>query len=237
MNSSSPGRVLLVEDDAISRELHNAILLSAGFETEAVQSIAELLQTIKRSRFDIIILDLGLPDGNALDVVPEIRESTSAGIIVATASTDRDDRLAGLEGGADEFLEKPVHPRELLARVRNLAARLQSVRSEEAPGTTHHFEGWQVDLITRKVSFQNGNEVSLTTNEIRLLDTLIRNIGKPVHRDRLISIMSDDEDVTSRAVDKVVYRMRLKLHAFLGRSAPVIETVHSYGYRFIARRL
>lgn len=230
------GRVLLVEDDEIARDLHNAVLLGAGFETETAGSLADVRDRIASTRFDIVLLDLRLPDGNGLDIIADIRASTSAGVIVATSSQNEHDRLIGLEAGADDYLLKPLHPRELLARIRNLLTRLRSA-DESATPTIYRFEGWTADLVSRKVTFRNGADEHLTESEFRLLEVLIKNHGKPVHRDRLVSLISDDEEITTRAVDKVVYRTRLKLHAHLGNAAPLIETVHGYGYRFIARAL
>jgi DNA-binding response OmpR family regulator len=230
-------RVLLVEDDEIPRDLHNAVLLGAGFDTATAGTLAELRDQVGRSRFDVVLLDLRLPDGNALEIIPEIRQNTSAGIIVATSSRDEHDRLAGLEGGADDFLIKPVHPRELLARIRNLLTRLRATAALATTDTLHRFEGWTADMVARKISFQDGRDVHLTESEFRLLEALIKGEGKPIHRDRLVALISDDEEVTTRAVDKVVYRTRIKLHTYLGNAAPLIETVHGYGYRFIAKRV
>jgi len=233
---SEEARILLVEDEPTVRDLHEAILVSAGFATRVADNLADMRRELRRSRYDIVLLDLRLPDGNALDAIPEIRANTSAGIIVATSSRDQGERLAGLERGADQFLEKPIHPRELLARVRNVIGRLRSPDGiQEA--LVYRFEGWTADLLARKVTFADGGDVHLTDREFRLLEALIRNGDKPVHRERLIALLSGDDDATERAVDKVVYRTRLKLHEHLGHNAPLIETVHGYGYRLIARSL
>ncbi|MFC3228093.1 response regulator transcription factor [Marinibaculum pumilum] len=233
---SEQGRILLVEDEPTVRDLHDAILVSAGFATRVADNLAEMRRELRRSRYDIVLLDLRLPDGNALDAIPEIRANTSAGIIVATSSRDQGERLSGLERGADQFLEKPIHPRELLARVRNVIGRLRTPDgSQEA--LVYRFEGWTADLLARKVTFADGGDVHLTDREFRLLEALIRNGDRPVHRERLIALLSGDDEATDRAVDKVVYRTRLKLHEHLGNNAPLIETVHGYGYRLIARSL
>ncbi|MEQ8348018.1 MAG: response regulator transcription factor [Sneathiellaceae bacterium] len=232
-----PGRILLVEDEPTVRELHDAILVSAGFQTEVAETLAAMHERLGASRFDVVLLDLRLPDGNALDAIGRIRSTTSAGIIVATSSRDGDDRLTGLENGADQFLQKPIHPRELLARVRNVIGRLRSAAPAEQAAPVHRFEGWTADLMARRIVFNDGREIHLTDGEFRLLEALIRNLGKPVHRERLIALLSDDEEATLRAVDKAVYRTRLKMHAVLGSAVPVIETVHGFGYRLVARPL
>lgn len=238
MTLADPGiQVLLVEDEESTRQLHGAILVGAGCSVEEVATLAGLREKIAHSRFDIILLDLRLSDGNTLELVSEIRRVTSAGIIIATASPATEDRLKGLEQGADEYLQKPVHPRELVARVRNLAARLAATPRDAHAELVHHFEGWSVDLAARAVKFHNGESIHLTENEFRLLNLLIRNPSKPVHRERLLTMLDSDEGATERAVDKAIYRLRVKIHAILGGASPLIETVHGFGYKFVARRL
>lgn len=229
-------RVLLVEDEETTLAIHEAVLSSAGFETVAVRTLAELKVLIGKMKFDIILLDLRLPDGNSLDLVPEIRTRTSAGIIVATSSPDIQDRWRGLESGADEYLTKPVHPRELLARTSNLARRLTAAGTAMADENVHRFEGWSVDLAARRVSVSAGKEFSLTENEFRILEVLIRNVARPVHRDRLAAILNGEEN-SARAVDKTIYRLRLKFHAVLGRSALFIKTAQGVGYTLISRKV
>ncbi|RDD70846.1 DNA-binding response regulator [Paracoccus versutus] len=230
-------RVLLVEDEETVRQLHGAVLVGAGCVVDEAPTLASFRDRLARTRYDVVLLDLSLPDGNALAAISEIRRETSAGIIVATANRDLEDRLAGLERGADEYLEKPVHPRELVSRVRNLAERLAASRRNPATELVHHFQGWSVDLAARIVRVPDGGQLHLTENEFRLLDMLIRNAGKAVHRERLLTILDSGEEVMDRAVDKAIYRLRVKLHAVLGQAAPLIETVHGFGYRFIAESL
>jgi len=237
MEQPTKGCVFLVEDDETTRNINSAILISAGFETSIAGTIAELRERIIHKKFDVLLLDLWLPDGNALDLIEDIRKSTSAGIIIATRSSDLEVRLNGLEKGADEYLEKPVHPRELLARVRNLILRVQEREQNVQSTTIYHFEGWHLDLHSRKVQFDDGQEAALTENEFRLLGALVRYADQPMHRDRLLAILNDSDDTTTRAIDKAIYRLRIKLHAILGTRAPLIQTVHGFGYRFIAKRL
>ena len=231
------GRVLLVEDDEVVSGLHSAVLNSAGFETETVQNVEETQGLVGRRKFDVVLLDLNLPDGNGIGLVERIRRETSAGIIVITGTQDRRARLASLELGADGYLEKPVNPRELVVRVRNLMARLRSASEEGVDPAIRRFEGWTFNPIAREISFKDGEVARLTENEYRLLDILIRNTGLPVHRERLVAAICGDGGISDRAVDKLVYRTRVKLHEYLGSKAPLIETVHGFGYRFVAERV
>ncbi|MBO1326096.1 response regulator transcription factor [Acetobacter sp. TBRC 12305] len=229
-------RVLIVEDDEITRNLYEAVLVGAGFATEAVGSLADLQARINQERFDVILLDLRLPDGNALKLVSKLRSTTSAGIIVVTSSSEAADRLKGLESGADEYVEKPLHPRELIARVRNLATRLHEIVRPVPGSPVHCFEGWTVDLEARNICLETGAKIHLTENEFRLLDILIRSAPKPVSRDRLLAGLRHDGTVTARAVDKAIYRIRSKLQRIRG-VMPLIETAHGLGYRLVDKQM
>ncbi|MBB2202267.1 response regulator transcription factor [Gluconacetobacter tumulisoli] len=229
--------LLLVEDDEITRDLHSAVLIGAGFNVNTAGTLSELRRQIGHARFDVILLDLRLPDGNALELVSDLRSISSAGIIVITSNPAATDRLKGLESGADQYLEKPVHPRELVACVRNLSTRVRTAAFADKNAPVYYFEGWSVDLSARKVFANSGKSISLTENEFRILDAMIRNGSKPLHRDRILALMNDDEEITTRAVDKAIYRMRIKLRAVHDSSTPLIETVHGFGYRLTARRL
>ncbi|GBQ22156.1 response regulator transcription factor [Gluconacetobacter sacchari] len=229
--------LLLVEDDEITRDLYSAILIGAGFTVKTAGTLSELRQQAYQARFDIILLDLRLPDGNALELISELRNVSSAGIIVITSSAEATDRLKALESAVDQYLEKPLHPRELVACVRNLSFRIQGTKIADKGTTAYHFEGWSVDLSARKIFNSTGKSVSLTKNEFRILDALISNATKPLHRDRILFLMSDDEDITTRAVDKAIYRLRLKLQAVHNTTPSPIATVHGFGYRLTAKRL
>ncbi|MBB2205383.1 response regulator transcription factor [Gluconacetobacter takamatsuzukensis] len=237
MPNRSSVHLLLVEDDEITRDIYSAVLIGAGFAVTVVGTLSGLRQQIVQARFDVILLDLCLPDGNALELVSELRTTSSAGIIVITSSREATDRLKGLESGADQYLQKPLHPRELIASIRNLSTRMRKDAVENKPAPIYHFEGWSVDLSARKISAANGKYIYITENEYRILEAMIRNGTKPLHRDRLLILLNDDEEITTRAVDKAIYRMRLKLHNTLDISTPLIETVHGFGYRLTARRL
>lgn len=235
-NPAEP-RLLLVEDDEITRNLYTAILVGAAFHVTAVDTLFALRQQIAQTRFDIILLDLGLPDGNGLELISELRSASASGIIVITSSREATNRLKGLESGADQFLEKPLHPRELIACVRNLLTRLRPSTTNPKNTSVFYFDGWSVDLTLRKATSTNGNYIYLTENEFRILDAMIKNAPKPLHRDRILALLSDDEEITTRAVDKAIYRMRQKLKSIYDAPLPLIEAVHGFGYRLNAKRL
>lgn len=234
---NSVRRILIVEDDDTAREIQAAVLQGAGFTVSSVSTLGDARQSWTSTRYDVVLLDLSLPDGNALSVIGEIRDRTTAGIMVLTSSHLDSERLDGLESGADDYLHKPIHPRELVARVRNLVTRLQARRLTEAPAVRFEFEGWTLDILAREVHFGSGQRERLTESEFRLLEALAKNAGNPVHRERLLAVLDNDDAATPRIVDKTMYRLRTKMHAHLGHKAKLIETVHGFGYRLDATRL
>jgi len=230
-------RILVVEDDDTVREIQSAVLQGAGFAVDMASTLKEARQRWTSARYDVVLLDLSLPDGNGLSAIPEIRDRTTAGVMVLTSSHRESERLAGLESGADDYLHKPIHPRELIARVRNLVKRLQASRAPTESAVRFEFEGWTLDVLARQIHFGNGKREHLTESEFRILEVLAKNPGNPVHRERLLAKLDSNDAVTPRAVDKTMYRLRTKMHAHLGHKAKLIETVHGFGYRLDAMRL
>lgn len=230
-------RILIVEDDDMVREIQSAVLRGAGFSVTAATTLEEARQCWSSARFDVVLLDLALPDGNSLSSIPEIRDRTTAGVMVLTSSRLESERVSGLESGADDYLHKPLHPRELVARIRNLVKRLRAARTAEVAAVRFEFEGWTLDVLTRQIHFSSGQREHLTDSEFKILEVLARNPGNPIHRERLLARLDSDDAVTPRAVDKTMYRLRTKMHAHLGHKAKLIETVHGFGYRLDATRL
>lgn len=234
MDAEVDGRILLVEDSEDVCQLHCAILAGAGFDTASAATLAEANALISEQTFDAVVIDLRLPDGNGMSLIPPLREQGNTGVIIVTSSNDVRDRLEGLEKGADDFLEKPVHPRELVARIHNLLVRLRQLKAQPEP-TYFSFENWSIDFIGRHVDFKSGAREKLTDSEFRIMEILVRNAGMPVHRDRILGVFNETEETSSRAVDKAIYRTRLKFQTHLGTAAKVIETVHGFGYRLVSK--
>jgi len=217
-------RLLLVEDDpAIARTVAYA------FEREGLAVTHSLLlgdarAQLRGSRFDLLVLDVGLPDGNGLDLLRELRQGAhpTLPVLMLSAHGEEIDRVLGLELGADDYLPKPFSPRELAARVKALLRRA-ATPAAAAPPVFHD------DAAGQRI-FLHGQPLALTRREYRLLSTLLAGAGRIHARDALLSAAwGDDSESTDRTVDTHVKTLRAKLReADPGRE--YISTHRGMGY-------
>jgi DNA-binding response OmpR family regulator len=227
-------RLLLVEDSVRLQELLGDALNRAGYGLDAVGTIAELLNAAASIRYDLIIIDLGLPDGDGLDAIRSLRKAgMTVPILIITARGSIEQRVDGLDSGADDYLTKPFGIRELLARIRALLRRGETSRARAAAGspagpiTYKHIE---IDPARRRVRI-DGTDADLTFNEFELLYVLVSNPGIVFSREGLLSkVWKDQTFVTVRSVDTLVKRLRKKIEADPA-NPKVIMTVWGAGYK------
>lgn len=175
--------ILIVEDESDIRRFLRTTLQSHGFATAEAGSVREALQQATARRPDVVLLDLGLPDGDGLDLIRELRGWTQTPVIVLSAREREADKITALDLGADDYLTKPFAAGELIARVR--VALRHAARLKDDGGAVYSYEGLEVDLATRRVTL-DGAEVRLTPIEYRLLGTLVKNAGKVVTHGHLL---------------------------------------------------
>lgn len=179
-------RVLVVEDDREIRALMQASLSVEGFEVQTAVSISEAGAMLRHSPPDVIVLDLGLPDGDGVSLVQAVRKSQSTPIIVVSARHQEAQKIRLLDAGADDYLTKPFSVGELLARIR-VALRHRGTALSPAV-TVHVLEDLHIDLETRLVQ-RGGEPVHLTPTEFKLLARLVRSAGRVVtHRQLLVDV-------------------------------------------------
>ena len=212
-----PVKVLVVEDDpAISGPLVEGLVRN-GFEVEHVAYATQVVAAATDA--DVVILDLGLPDGDGLEVLRELRRNSDVPVIIATARGEETDRIVGLELGADDYVVKPFSVRELAARVRAIARRR---RNEPTVGG-----GRVVVDRTRHVVTVDGTEIDLTAKEFDLLAVLAEEPGRAVSRQELFSRVWDPVWIgTGKTLDVHIATLRKKLG-----DASLVETVRGVGYR------
>ena len=222
--------VLVVDDDTNVVELTKLYLEREGYRVLSASDGASGLALAREEQPSLIVLDLMLPRINGLDVCRTIREESAVPIIMLTARVEEDDRLAGLDLGADDYVSKPFSPRELAARVRAVLRRAaRDNTSDEAP--TLSAGPVTIDQRATRVAVNN-NEVRLTPTEFRLLALLMRQPGRTFSRDEIIDrALGDDFDGFDRTVDAHVSSLRRKLAAVPGGSTKLIQTVYGSGYR------
>jgi DNA-binding response OmpR family regulator len=221
-------RVLLVEDHRDMREMIADHLKERGFAVDAVGRGDHAIAAAAVAAMDAVILDLGLPDMDGMDVLSSLRGShPELPAIILTARDSVDDRLLGLNSGADDYIVKPFNLLELEARLRAVLRRAGSPR-----GTTHSFAGLTFDTVTREAA-AFGKSLELTRREAALLEELIRVPGQVITKDRLEDRLYALEDAGSaNALEAAVSRLRRKLAA--ARVALQIETKWGIGYRLVA---
>jgi len=222
-------RILLVEDEKTIRDTVAAYLEREGYWVTPAEDGQEALEQFAKHRFDVVVLDLMLPKISGEQVCRTIRDASDVPIIMLTAKGELEDRVAGLELGADDYLVKPFSPRELVARVRALVRR---ARVGAEPQRDRLVYGpLEIDIAGHK-AFLDGKELDLTASEFKLLTTLSRYPGRVYSRMELVEkVLGYDFEGYERTIDSHVKNLRAKLEDD-PREPTFIYTVHGVGYRF-----
>lgn len=219
-------RILLVEDDpSLARGL-NATLRASGYAVDVAEDGETCLALAREEPFALITLDLGLPDISGLEVLKRLRrEGNKTPILILTARDALEDRITGLDLGADDYLLKPFEPSELEARIRALLRRSQG---DASPVVT--IGRLTIDQARAVVSIGE-KTIDLRRREWTVLERLVAHVGKVVAKDRLAAeIFGFDEPVGPNAVEVYVARLRRKL----GSEGPEIRTIRGLGYMLVA---
>ena len=219
-------RLLLVEDEPEIQDFLKQPLADAGYEVETAKDGRTAIQLASGKKYDVLIVDLGLPDQDGIDLILQLRRSgISSPVLILSARRSVDDRVRGLEQGGDDYLTKPFALAELLARLRNLLRR-NLPTSEEA--TRLRVLDLELDFISRRAS--RGEEVlNLSPQEFVLLTYLCRHAGRVVTRSMLLSeVWGMRIQPNTNVVDVHIYRLRGKVDTE-GRE-PLIKTLRGIGY-------
>ena len=223
--------MLVVEDDPAILSLFVAYLEKDGYQVTGAATAASAEDMVKKQEFDLILLDLGLPDEDGLVVARRIRASSTTPLVFVTQRASDADKIAGLELGADDYVTKPFNPRELSARVRNILSRADRSGSRQGPEDVVRFGEWVFDLGRYTLRDGGGNTVPLTRAEFDVLKALLLASGRAVTREMLLdAIRPKNPEGSDRAIDVLVSRLRRKLESGDGRPT-VIVTVLGVGYR------
>lgn len=229
MTENKSARVLIVEDEPDIAALVTYQLARSGMQVSAVSSGREALQALDAEVPDLLVLDLMLPEIGGLEVLRTLRsrpKTRELPVLILTARREQEDRINGLELGADDYLPKPFSQRELVLRVRALLRRAGAT----AGGQQKRLRAGAlvVDTGSNQVTV-DGKEIQLTPIEFRLLVCLLERKGRTQSRRTLLEAVWDTTaDIETRTVDMHVRRLRAKL----GSAAGAIETVRGFGYRF-----
>lgn len=225
-------KILVVDDDPDLRQLLSDYLNRNGYDTLLAEDATDLEQRITRFAPDLVILDRMMPSGDGAHACRRLRAlDEDIPIILLTAKDETVDRIIGLESGADDYVGKPFDPRELLARIEAV------LRRKEGPSALTKDQPINFGPFTfvpqRRQLLKNHEVVKLTGGEINLLEALVMNPGKPLSRDRLLTLARDDEngERNDRAIDIAILRLRRAIETD-PKNPRWIQTVWGIGYRF-----
>lgn len=231
-NLNTPkAKIIVLDDDGDMRTLLSRYLTENNYSVRAVGDAQSLYRTLSRESFDLLILDLMLPNEDGLSVCRQLRATNNnIPIIMATAKGDPVDRILGLEMGADDYIGKPFMPRELLARIEAIRRRFfNSANSLE--NETFKFGDFNMNL--GKMTLKRKDEfINISSREFALLKTFVKNIGRPLSRAQIIDLTFGREaEITDRAVDVQILRLR-KLIEIDPTNPVYIKTMWGHGYVF-----
>jgi two-component system phosphate regulon response regulator OmpR len=230
MDQDEP-HLLVVDDDARIRELLRRYLAGSGFRVTTAGDAAEARAKLASMEFDLVVLDVMMPGENGFDLTQSLRKTGPlrqigrTPILLLTAMAEPEDRITGLEHGADDYLSKPFEPRELVLRIRNI---LQRVPASAEVGRQRRFGAFRFD-IERTELFRGEEPVHLTAAEAALLSSLMRRAGEPVSREALADEAQFSGNV--RTVDVQMTRLRRKIERD-PKFPRYVQTVRGTGYVF-----
>lgn len=230
------GRVLSIDDDENLQTVVSQYLEDDGYTVLTANNVESALEQVKTGDLHVILLDLVLPDGEGLSLIPQFKNITQAPIIVVSGKTDTMEKVVCLEMGADDYIVKPFEMRELSARIKVATRRGQSSNNNEQQSEEDKQEkikladGSILDRTQYQLYLKDGESAELTTGEFKLLEALVLSTNRVLSREQLFDLTRDGRfDAYDRAIDIQIGRIRKKLGDDDGE---IIKTVRGAGYMF-----
>ncbi len=226
--------VLLVDDDNKLQKLLTEYLEGYGFSVTALPDGTKVMETIQKSRPDMVILDIMLPDRDGLDILKDIRKTSGLPVIMLTAKGEDTDRIVGLELGADDYVPKPFNPRELLARMKAVFRTMQADTGRDEPGQDPDIRASGMVLNRAKRTIETDDAtITLSSVEFDLMEVLMSRPNTVFTRDRLMSLARGrDYMAFDRSIDVHISKLRSKL-SMHPKGKDRIRTVWGTGYMFV----
>ncbi len=231
------GHLLVVDDDREIRELLKRFLSKQGFRISTAADGVEMRQILSDWKIDLVVLDLMLPGEDGLSICRDLRAKSQVPIVMLTVISEEVDRMAGLQGGADDYIAKPFNPHELLARIKAVPRRTQTVPPLAAHRQTGVlvFDNWRIDIGKRRLTSPSQTLVDLSTAEFDLLTAFAEHPQQVLSRDQLLDLAyGNSETPFDRSIDMQVSRLRQKI-ADDPKNPTLIQTVRGGGYLFAAK--
>jgi DNA-binding response OmpR family regulator len=238
---NQPPHVHLVDDDPEIRSLVREYLEDEGFRVTTAEDGAQMRSTLEDDPANLVILDVRLPGESGLDLALHLRQTSEVPIIMLSEKDDIVDRVAGLEIGADDYVPKPFHLRELLARIRSLIRRTEASSDTAKTDIGDHgssaegavsFSGWTLKIGRRELFSPDGVPIELSAGEFNLLVAFAERPNRILSRDQLLNIVYNREaNLFDRSIDVQIGRLRRKIEIDPKRPS-LIKTVRGAGYMF-----
>lgn len=230
-------RILVVDDDARIRQMLIRYFEDEGYRVTAVADGVAMRAQLLVSDFNIILLDLVLPGESGLELAREIRAKSDVPIMMLTGKDDVLDRIVGLELGADDYMSKPFHLREVLARVRTIMRRRNQAPAPKPADIDDaiRFEGWTLNLSRRELLAPDNSGTELTTGEFDMLSVFVRHPGRVLSRETLMDLTRGRNlEAFDRTIDAQIARLRKKIEADAA-NPQLIKSVRGVGYVFTGK--
>jgi DNA-binding response OmpR family regulator len=225
--------ILAIDDDPHNRELITEYLGQNDLRITAVPDGPAIQSALEDDVVDLVLLDLERKTEDWMTLVKRLRDLSAIPVIILTDRTDEADKVMGLEMGADDYMTKPFSLRELLARIRAVLRRQRAMRQGRPEGVrAYRFDGWQLNLGTRRLTASDGRQVSLTNGEFSLLVALLGSPQRVLTRDQLLDLSRlHNDEVFNRSIDVQIGRLRRRIESEPARPR-YIKTERGAGYLF-----
>lgn len=229
-------KILVVDDDAKILKTVVNILSRGIFEVTTTSNYVYATKHLESTKFDLLLTDLVLPDGDGLELIRNTRTHNDIPIIILSGLGETTERIVGLEMGADDYISKPFDPRELLARIKSVLKRYtKNERVSIEDNKKLSFEGWTIDFASRLLTNKENIEVEITSGEFDLLWILASNWGRALSREQLMDhLYGYATPAFDRSIDVKIGRLRKKIEPDV-KHPHIIKTVRSIGYSFATK--
>jgi two-component system phosphate regulon response regulator OmpR len=236
-NPAHAAHILVVDDDPRIRQMLTRYFEGEGYRVTTAGDGVEMNVAMRQDGFDAVLLDLSLPGGrDGLDLARDIRASSDIPIMMLTGRDDVVDRIIGIEIGADDYIAKPFHLREVHARLKSILRRRQPAGAKpQQEDEITRFEGWSLNASRRQLLDPDGREVELTTGEFDMLAAFLNHAGRVLTRDFLMDLTRGRQlEAFDRTIDAQIVRLRRKIEVD-AKHPRLIKAVRGVGYIFTGR--
>lgn len=225
-------KILFIDDDQRICRLVKRYLDGNGFEVIFAHDASAASSLLSDDAIALILLDIMLPDKDGLTLAQEIRSASDTPIIFLTAKAEIEDKVTGLEIGADDYITKPFEEKELIARIQSVLRRTQAQPASNHQNRTQaHFAGWCLNMLNHTLHSPEGNEIDITSTEYRILLKLVNHSDNTIKREEILQILSDREwSPLDRSADMAISKLRKKIEKN-PRKPEIIKTIRNIGYQ------